>query len=37
MFVEFVERTGFDGTPPTLSEAAFAVKIARYLPRIVGY
>lgn len=37
MFVEFVERTGFDGTPPTLSEAAFAVKLARYLPRIVEY
>ena len=37
MFVEFVGRTGFDGTAPTASEAAFAVKLARYLPRIVEY
>ena len=37
MFVEFVERTGFDGTPPPASEAAFAVKLAKYLPRIVEY
>jgi hypothetical protein len=37
MFVEFVERTGFDGTPPPLSEAAFAVKLAKYLPRVVEY
>lgn len=37
MFVEFVERTGFDGSPPTPSEAACAVKLARYLPRIVEY
>ena len=37
MFVEFVERTGFDGIPPTPSEAAFAVKLAKYLPRIVEY
>ena len=37
MFVEFVERTGFDGTPPTPFEAAFTVKLAKYLPRIVEY
>jgi hypothetical protein len=37
MFVEFVERTGFDGTPPPSSEAAFAVKLAKYLPRVVEY
>jgi len=37
MFAEFVERTGFDGSPPTLSEAAFTVKLAKYLPRIVEY
>jgi predicted flap endonuclease-1-like 5' DNA nuclease len=37
MFVEFVERTEFDGTPPTPFEAAFTVKLARYLPRIVKY
>jgi len=37
MFVKFVERTGFDGTPPPASEAAFAVKLAKYLPRIVEY
>jgi len=37
MFVEFVERTEFDGAPPTPSEAAFAVKLAKYLPRIVEY
>ena len=37
MFVEFVERTKFDGTPPPLSEAAFAVKLAKYLPRVVEY
>ena len=35
MLAEFVERTGFDGTAPTASEAAFAVKLAKYLPRIV--
>jgi len=37
MFAEFVERTGFDGTPPPSSEAAFAVKLAKYLPGIVEY
>jgi hypothetical protein len=37
MFVEFVERTGFDGSPPPPSEAAFSVKMAKYLPRIVEY
>ena len=37
MFVEFVERTGFGGSSPTPSEAAFTVKLARYLPRIVEY
>jgi hypothetical protein len=37
MFVEFVKRTKFDGTPPPLGEAAFAVKLAKYLPRVVEY
>lgn len=37
MFAEFVARTGFDGSPPTASETAFAVKLAKYLPRIVEY
>lgn len=37
MFAKFVERTGFDGTPPTPFEAAFTVKLAKYLPRIVEY
>jgi hypothetical protein len=37
MFVEFVECTGFDGSPPIASEAAFAVKMAKYLPRVVEY
>ena len=37
MLAEFVERTGFDGSPPTLSEASFTVKLAKFLPRIVEY
>jgi hypothetical protein len=37
MFVKFVKRTGFDGDPPTPFEAAFTVKLAKYLPRIVEY
>jgi hypothetical protein len=37
MLAEFVVRTGFAGSPPTLSEAAFTVKLARYLPRVVDY
>ena len=37
MFAEFVERTEFDGSPPPVSETAFAVKLAKYLPRIVQY
>ena len=37
MFAEFVERTGFDGTPPTPFEATFTVKLAKHLPRIVEY
>ncbi len=37
MLAKFVERTGFDGAPPTPSEAAFTVKLAKYLPRIVEY
>lgn len=37
MFAEFVERTKFDGTPPTPSEAAFTVKLAKHLPRIMEY
>jgi hypothetical protein len=35
--VEFVERTGFDGTASTPSEAAHTVRLAKYLPRIVEY
>ena len=37
MFVEFVERTKFDGSPPTASEAVYSVKLAKYLPRAVEY
>ena len=37
MFVKFVERTSFDGSPPPPPETAFAVKMAKYLPRIVEY
>jgi hypothetical protein len=37
MFVEFVERAGFDGSPPTIGEAEYTVKLAKYLPRIVEY
>jgi predicted flap endonuclease-1-like 5' DNA nuclease len=37
MFAEFVERTGFDGSPPPPPETAFSVKMAKYLPRIVEY
>ena len=37
MLVEFVERTRFDGSPPTPSEAVFTVKLAKYLLRIVEY
>jgi hypothetical protein len=37
IFTEFVERTKFDGSPPPISEAAFTVKLAKYLPRIVEY
>ena len=37
MLAEFVERTGFDGSPPTPFEAAFTVKLARHLQRIVEY
>lgn len=37
MFAEFVERTKFDGTPPTPFEAAFTVKLAKHLPRIMEY
>jgi predicted flap endonuclease-1-like 5' DNA nuclease len=35
--IEFVDPTEFDGTPSTPSEAAFTVKLAKYLPRIVEY
>jgi len=34
---EFIERTGFDGSAPPIFEAAFSIKLARYLPRIVEY
>jgi len=37
MLVEFVERTGFDGLPPLAREAAFAVAMAKRLPRIIEY
>lgn len=37
MLIEFVDSTGFDGSAPTPSEAAFTVHLARYLPRIVEY
>ena len=37
MLIKFVDRTGFDGTAPTPSEATFTVKLARYLPKIVEY
>ena len=37
MLAEFVERTKFDGTPPTPFEAAFTVKLAKYFQRIVEY
>ena len=37
MLVEFVERTRFHGSPPTPAEAAFTVRLAKYLPRIVEY
>lgn len=32
---EFIDRTGFDGSAPPIFEAAFSIKLARYLPRIV--
>jgi hypothetical protein len=34
---DFIDRTGFDGSAPTLSEAEITVTMARYLPRIVEY
>ena len=34
---EFIDRTGFDGNAPPIFEAAFSIKLARYLPRIVEY
>jgi len=37
MLLEFVDQTGFDGSAPTPSDAAFYVKLAGYLPRIVEY
>ena len=37
MLIKFVDRTDFDGTASTSSEAAFTVKLARYLPKIVEY
>jgi predicted flap endonuclease-1-like 5' DNA nuclease len=35
--IEFVERTGFDGTASTPGEATHTVRLAKYLPRIVEY
>lgn len=35
MLVEFVQRTGFEGTPPLPREAAFSVAMARRLPQII--
>ena len=35
MLAEFVDRTRFDGSAPPIFEAAFSIKLARYLPRIV--
>jgi hypothetical protein len=29
---EYIERTGFEGSAPTLSEAEVAVTMARFLP-----
>jgi hypothetical protein len=37
MLIKFVDRTGFDGSASTPSEAAFSVRLAKYLPRIVEY
>ena len=37
MLADFVQRTGFDGIPPTLKEAKHAVEQARQLPRIVEF
>ena len=37
MVVEFVERTGFDGTPTLPAEARFTVEQAQRLPKIVDY
>lgn len=37
MLIEFVVSTGFDGSASTPSEAAFTVRLAKYLPRIVEY
>ena len=37
MIIEFVDRTGFDGSASTPSEAAYSVRLAKYLPRIVEY
>jgi hypothetical protein len=37
MFVDFVERTGFDGIAPLPKEARNAVATARKLPRLVEY
>lgn len=37
MLTEFVERTGFDGIPPTPKEAESTVETAQKLPKIVEY
>jgi hypothetical protein len=34
---ELIDRTGFDGSAPPIGEAAFSIKLARYLPRVVEY
>jgi predicted flap endonuclease-1-like 5' DNA nuclease len=37
MLVDYVERTGFDGIPPTPKEAKNAVTTARNLPKVIEY
>jgi hypothetical protein len=37
MFIDFVERTGFDGIAPLPKEIAFSVRTAKHLPNIVDY
>jgi len=37
VLIEYIERIGFPGIPPTPKEAAHSVTLARYLPRLVEY